>query len=204
MRAAFVFLLVIVCNCWNPSPAGAQGATWGYEFTAGVWPVTPSGNVLSHGTTTDFRSDLGIGSKVHPIFKAVIKPAAKHGFSVEFVPYRFEGENTLAKSFRFAGQTYPAQDTIHSKANLNYLYGGYQYDILRRERGFLAVVAGIAYFDASVRAESRVFGSSDEERKLPLPIAGVRFRVFPFEGDFFNINGEIKGMSYGGYGRYIH
>ncbi len=203
MRAAVTFAFLIVCSCWYPVAAIAQGEKYGYEFTASYWPVTPSGNVLTHGERTDFRSDLGIRNRGLPMFAAVIKTAERHGFTVEFVPYRFDCENTLTKNFRFGGRTYSAQEKIHSEASINYFFGGYQYDLVRRDRGYLELVAGVAYFGASVDVQRQQFGSATEDRKLPLPIAGVKFRIFPFHGDTFNINGEVKGMSYGGFGRYI-
>ena len=204
MRAALTAALVIVCSCWNPAPAIAQGEKYGYEFTAGYWPLSSSGNVLSHGTTTDFRSDLGIKGRAHPMFKAILKTAERHGFTFEFVPYRLDGENTLTRSVHFSGQTYPAQDRIHSEASVNYIFGGYQYDLVSRRRGYVELIAGVAYFGASVRAESQRVGSTTEERRVPLPILGGRFRIFPFRGDSFNINGEVKGMAYGSFGRYIN
>src|SRR5262245_13626787 len=102
MRSAVIVSLVIVCICWHPASATAQAAEkYGYEFTVGLWPLSPSGNVLSHGTSTDFGSDLGIKGGVHPVFKAVIKTAERHGFTFEIVPYRLDGDNTLSRSFRF-------------------------------------------------------------------------------------------------------
>jgi len=204
MRAAFTTALVIVCSCWNPTPATAQGEKYGYEITASFWPLSPSGNVLSHGTTTDFRSDLGIKGRAHPMFKGVVQITEKHGFTVEFVPYRLDGKNTLTHNVHFNGRTYLAQDTIHSEASVNYIFGGYQYGLVRKQRGGVELVAGVAYFGASVRAESQLAGIASEQRRLPLPIAGARFRIFPFRGDAFNINGEVKGMSYGSFGRYIN
>ena len=204
MRVFLTVSLVIACTCWNPPPATAQGEKYGYEFTASYWPLNPSGNVVSHGTTTDFRSDLGIKGKGHPMFQGIIKIAERHGFTFEFVPYRVNGENTLSRSFRFNGTTYPAQDTIHSEANINYFFGAYQYDLVNARRGYVELIAGVAYFDASVRAESQRFGTGTEQGKIPLPIVGGRFRIYPLRGDTFNINGEVKGMSYGSFGRYIN
>jgi hypothetical protein len=204
MRAALTAALVIVCSCWNAAPATAQGEKYGYEFTASVWPLSPSGNVLSHGTTTDFRSDLGIKGRAHPMFKGVVKIAEKHGFTVEFVPYRLDGKNTLTHNVHFSGRTYPAQDTIHSEASVNNIFGGYQYDLVSNDRRHVELVAGVAYFGGSVRAESQLAGTASEQRRVPLPVAGGGFRIFPFRGDAFNINGEVKGMSYGSFGRYIN
>src|SRR5438034_8794384 len=160
MRVTLTIVLVIVCSCWHPASATAQSAEkYGYEFSAGLWPMSPSGNVLSHGTATDFRSDLGVNSRVHPMFKAMIKTAERHGFTFEFVPYRLNGDNTLTRSFRFSGRDYPTQDKIHSEASVNYIFGGYQYDLVSAPRGYLELIAGVAYFGASVRVESQQVGT---------------------------------------------
>src|SRR3954466_1772314 len=116
MRVALSIVLAIVFSCWEPVPATAQGEKFGYEFTASVWPLNSSGNVLSHGITTDFRSDLGIKGGVHPMFKVLVKISEKHGFTAEFVPYRLDGDNTLTHDVHFSGRTYSAQETIHSEA----------------------------------------------------------------------------------------
>ncbi len=195
--------LVLLYSCWNAVPATAQAEKTGYEFTGSVWPLSSSGNVLSHGTTTDFRSDLGIKGRVHPMFIAVVKTAERHGFTFEFVPYRLNGDNSLTRTFRFDGRDYPVQDKIHSEASLNYIFAGYQYDVVKAQRGYLELVAGIAYFGANVRVESQQVGTGTEDRKVPLPLIGAKFRIFPFAGDTFNINGEVKGMSFGSFGRYI-
>ncbi len=203
MRTIVTAALVILWSFWNPVLATAQGEKIGYEFTAGIWPLGSSGSVLSHGTTTDLRSDLGIKGQPHPMFSAVVKTAERHGFTFEFVPYRLDGENSLNRTFRFSGRDYPVQDKVHSEASLNYIFGGYQYDVVKAQRGYLELVAGVAYFGASVRVESQQVGTGTEQRRMPLPMIGGKFRIFPFGGDTFNIDGEVKGMSFGSYGRYI-
>ena len=205
MRVTLTIVLVIVCSCWHPASATAQSAEkYGYEFTAGLWPLSPSGNVLSHGTTTDLRSDLGIEARVHPMIKALIKTAERHGFTFEFVPYRLNGDNTITRTFHFSGRDYPTEDKIHSEASVNYIFGGYQYDLVNAPRGYLELVAGVAYFGATVRVESQQVGTGTEQRRVPLPMIGGKFRIFPFRRDTFSFDGEVKGMSYGSFGRYIH
>ena len=134
----------------------------------------------------------------------MIKFAEKHALTVEFVPYRLDGKNTVTHDVHFSGRTYPAQDTINSEASVNYVFGGYQYELVGKQRGQVELVAGVAYFGASIRAESQLAGTASEQRRVPLPVAGGRFRIFPFGGETFNINGEVKGMSYGSFGRYIN
>src|SRR2546426_7426196 len=137
MRTIVTAALVILCSCWTPVPVAAQGEKTGYEFTASVWPLSSSGNVLSHGTTTDLRSDLGIEGRPHLMLNAVVKTGERHGFTFEFVPYRLNGDNSLNRTFRFSGRDYPVQDKVHSEASLNYIFGGYQYDVVTAQRGYV-------------------------------------------------------------------
>jgi hypothetical protein len=189
------------------SSTPASGEDFHVEFTAGYWPLSPSGSILTRVTRVDLRTDLGIeGRKSHPEFKVVFKPGSKHRINFELVPYRFEGTNTINRSFELGGRTYPVQDRITSEAGVDYLFGGYQYDPVNNDRGHFGIGAGVAYFAASAEVTSQTLGVTGiEERKLPLPLVGGEFRVFPVPAsNIWNINGEAKGMSLGSYGRYFH
>jgi hypothetical protein len=176
------------------------------EFTASYWPLHPSGNVLTRSTLVDLRSDLGIQDrKNQAMFKVVVKPGMKHRINFEVAPYRLKGQNDISRTFQFGGRTYSVRDRISSEANINYIFGAYQYDFVSNDQGHVGVVTGVAYFDAMASATSQTAGSTgNEQRKIPLPIVGGEFRVFPVPGkDILNINGEAKGMSFGSYGRYF-
>jgi hypothetical protein len=121
---------------------------------------------------------------------------------VEGVPYRLEGKNTLSRQVTYAGRTYTVQEPIAASAEVNYVFGGYQYDFISRERGHLGALGGVAYLDASGTIRStRVPISATESERLALPLAGLEFRVFATR--LVNVNGEVKGMSIGRFGHYV-
>jgi hypothetical protein len=208
MRTTLALTCVIALGLAGVEPAAAQTSLDDFhvEFTATYWPLSPTGNVQTLTTMVDLGSDLGVENrKGHPQFGLVVKPGRKHRILFETIPYRLKGSNTIDRTFEFGGRVFQVQDQIESETRINYLFGGYQYDIVSRQQGHAGVRAGIAYFDAKASATSLQFGSGTEEAKVPLPMIGGEFRAFPIpDNDIFNVNGEVKGMSLGPYGHYVH
>jgi hypothetical protein len=175
------------------------------EYTFGLWLIQPSGSIRSDGETVDLRSDLGIrDQKRHLYYKLTFKPGRKHRLLLESIPYDIKGENTIDRPLTFGGREYAIREQIGSRAKMRYLFGGYQYDVVKRDQGHAGVLLGVGYFDAQVMATSeRAAGA--EQGKIPMPMVGGEFRAYPIPGsDWLNFNGEVKGMSLGSYGRYIN
>ena len=202
MRILVVSFIVLAC-----SAASAPAEDFHVEFTGSYWRLKPSGNVQTSSTRVDLRSDLGIQEhRNQTAFKVVVKPGHKHRINFEVIPYRFKGQNNVSRVFQLGGISYPVQDRITSEAGVNYLFGSYPHDFVDKQEGHAGVIGGLAYFDAKASATSQTLGSTGrEERKLPLPLIGGEFRAFLIPGkQVFNVNGEVKGMSLGSFGRYIH
>lgn len=175
------------------------------ELTADYWRLNPAGNVKTDATHVDLRSDLGVrGQKGHGLIKLAAKPGRKHRILFAAIPYRLKGNSTITRTFEFGGKIYPVQDVISSDSEINHFFAGYQYDFVSRRQGHVGVMVGVGYFDGKATVSSQRFGSSAEDGSAPLPLAGIEFRGFPIPGkNALNINGEVKGMSLGSYGRYI-
>lgn len=176
------------------------------EGTVAAWWIRPSGDVLSNGNRVDLRSDLGMSSRhVSPYVRATLKPSRKNRVVFETIPYRLEGNQALTRSFTFSNVTYTVQDRISSRTDVNYFFGGYQRDFVSGDAGHAGLLAGVGYLDgdASVRSETRGL-SGTESAKVPFPLIGGEFRVFPAPGGHLNVNGEVKGLPLGSYGHYIH
>ncbi|MSO23706.1 MAG: hypothetical protein EXQ58_10760 [Acidobacteria bacterium] len=194
--------LVVLALVAIPLPLAAQDKdleSFHVEVTAAVWWLGATGQVQSGNTAVDLKSDLGIGnSKVNFLGKLVLKPARKHRVLFEVIPYRLEGDNTLARTIDFGGQAYMLQDRITSNAEINFVFGGYQYDAVSRSQWHFGVLFGAAYLNAKGAIRSATLNrQSSEEVTVPLPLVGAEFRGFPArESRLFNINGEIKGMAF--------
>jgi hypothetical protein len=204
-------LLLLICTI------SGQGATepqtgadddhenWQIEFTGGYWPLSASGQIQTRFIAVDVEQDLGIsGRKSHPVPSLTFQPARKHKITIEGVPYRLNGGNALQRTFQFQGRTFAVQDQIDTKVKLNYVYAGYEYDVISRPHGFAGILAGVAYLQSSARVRSLTLNQEETVRaRVPFPTAGGAARLFPVNGQRFDIHGEIKGMHFGDYGHYL-
>ncbi len=194
-------LIVVLFVCAAEAPASDRKA----EFLGAYWILDVAGSVRSGAGALDLDSDLGIrGRKWMILAKGYYKPSRKHRFHFEFVPYRLVGANRLPRTAGFAGTAFQAGEALTTRANVNYFFGGYQYDFVNRERGHFGVLGGLSYFHSRIRLESSpVVRVASDTRSLPLPLAGAGFRVYPLRAsNLLNINGDFKGMSLGSYGHY--
>ncbi|PYV10652.1 MAG: hypothetical protein DMG23_06910 [Acidobacteria bacterium] len=200
-------LLALCCACSSPAFGRKDNyESFLIEFTPSYWLVNSSGKAQSGSDSVDLRSDLGVRKNTSEFLgKVTLKPFRKHRLVFEGVPFRFSGRNNLNRTFTFAGQTYMVQDQITFKAQINYLFGGYQYDVVSLRHGHFGIVTGVAYFDARGTITSSASGTSSSDRvQVPLPLLGAEFRAFPMRAsNRININGELKGMSFGRYGSYF-
>jgi len=175
-----------------------------YEMSVGWLGVTPRGNVLTNSNRVDFVSDLGI-NRMHSQFdfRAQVMPWTRSGLLVEFIPYRFDGEVTTTRSFRFGGVTYPANERVSAKASMNFLLIAYRRNLIDRERFNLGLLAGGAYLGIRARAENQTVGSSEINRDIPFPLIGLTARYSPAAEPRLSFRGETRGMTFGSYGGYI-
>lgn len=176
------------------------------EVTAGIWLPQPSGQIQARGTPVDLKNDLSLESPSREFTgRLTLKPARRHRLFLEGTPYRFHGDNTIQREVVYAGRTYAVADRVLSHAEINYVFGGYQFDFVSRPRGHAGLLAGIGWLDASGMLTSTKLGvSSAESASVPLPLAGAEFRGFPVAGRVpLSIGGEVKGMALGVYGHYI-
>ena len=176
------------------------------ELTGSAWTVNPSGQLQIRGTSFDLRRELGVEQN-RPTFygKLVIKPGRRHRIVVEGTPFRLSGDNVVNEMVLFRGRQFNVQQTLRSTADLDYLFAGYQYDVISRPMGHLGFSVGGAYLSASgtVRAvETGVVSSTSQ--KVGLPLAGAEFRIFPIpHHSIIEVNGEVRGMAFGDYGHYL-
>src|SRR5262249_58733390 len=122
--------------------------------------LTPSGNVLTNSNRVDFVSDLGIHRMQSQAGVWFATKRNRSGLFVEFIPYRFSGDRTIIRSFRFGGVTYPVNERITATASLNYISAGYQRSFVDRRNLELAFQAGVVYIGVRARAHNPSIGSA--------------------------------------------
>jgi hypothetical protein len=199
-------------------PAAANGSdpeNFRLELTGSAWLVSSSGTIqagagvtsnISSGTAINLVTDLGVRQH-QPAFygRLVIKPGRKHRIVIEGTPIRLEGTNVVSRTVIYQGQTFTVGQTLQSSADVNYFFGGYQYDVISVPAGHLGFSIGGAYLNATGTihgVESGLLASKSET--LGMPLAGAEGRVFVIPGrKLLEIDGGIRGMAFGGYGHYV-
>ena len=176
------------------------------EVLGSAWTLDSSGNVQDSGNQVDLRNDLGFGQGVETFYgKLVVKPGRKHRIVIEGDPFNFTGSKTSTRTFTYAGQVYSFNQQLNTSANLEYIFGGYQYDFLSGHAGHLGASVGGAYLNATGQVTApQVNVSSSRSQQIGMPLAGLEFRIFPIPGrPVFDIDGGVRGMDFGGYGHYV-
>jgi len=205
----YFLLFVMAFLLFNPAASlDAQtpsAETTAYEFSAAWVGVTPRGTVTTNSNTVDFLADLGMASlQSQARFHFTIRPSERKRIFIEFLPYRFSGENIVERDFRFGGVTYKASERITSKASLKYVAAGFQYDFVHRQRVDAGIIGAVAYLGLSADAVSTSAGNSEVDRNIGFPLAGGAVRFSPVSRlPWLTIRAEGKGMSFGSYGHYV-
>lgn len=176
------------------------------EITGSAWLVDSSGTIQSSGTPVNLVSDLGVQQQ-QPTFygKFVFKPTARQRIVVEGTPFRLSGLNTVNRAITYHGETFNISDTVRSTADMNYFFGGYQFDVLTGPAGHLGFSAGGAYVGATGTVFSTTANTTASRNiSIGLPLAGAEFRMFPIPGRrWIDVDGEVRGMGFGSYGHYV-
>jgi hypothetical protein len=188
------------------APADGNPEDFKFEITGSAWLVNSSGTIQSHGTPVDLVSDLGAEQQQPSFFgQLVFKPGRRHRIVVNGYPVRLTGLNTVNRTITYQGQTFNVSDTVSSSADVNYVFAGYQYDVLTGPAGHLGFSVGGAYLDASGSIHSQTANTTaSKSETFGMPLAGVDARLFPIPGHkLIEIEGGLRGMGLGDYGHYL-
>jgi len=177
-----------------------------FEITGAAWVLNPSGAIQASGTPVDLVKDLNVEQQ-QPTFygKLVFKPSRKQRIVVEGTPFRLTGLNTVSRSVVYRGQTFTVSQTLKSSADLDYVFAGYQYDVISGRAGHLGLSLGGTYLSATGTLQAvQTSTMATKSLTLGLPLAGGEFRVFPVPAhSWIDVNGGVRGMALGSYGNYI-
>lgn len=187
---------------YSPRPLNepANGERFHIEAGAGYWNPSADMTVSSGGsgalsgiagTSINAKNDLGFTDQRLPQFQLTLRPAQAHKFRFQYVPIKYEGSTTLEKDLVFNGIRYrfgiPVTSTLDWKA---YRFG-YEYDFVRKNRGFGGFILEAKYTDVNVQLASPLLLEYARAR-APIPaIGGIgRFYVVPN----ISITGEVTGF----------
>jgi hypothetical protein len=192
----------------NAKGASGDPEHFRVELTGAAWIMNTSGTIQSDGTPINFVSDLAAAQQ-QPTFygRLVVKPARKHRIVIEGTPFRVSGNNDVQRTIVYRGETFVVNSNVRSSAEVNYMFAGYQYDLVSGNAGHLGFSVGGAYLGATgvltSQSPAGVLTASRSET-IGLPLAGLEGRIFPIPRNrIITLEGSIRGMSVGDYGSYL-
>lgn len=181
----------------------------------GFWFYSqPSGSF--HGTgpqgALDFQRDVNFNTYSTGVGRVDWKFTRKNHLSVLLLPFNQTKQVVLSRTVFFQGQTFGAGATASGRLQSYLVAPGYQYDIIRRRRGHLGVVAQLDLFYVSGRLSATAqtlngttFAAQRASSTLraPLPVAGPNFRYYLINSGRLFVDANLLGMYFFGYGNFI-
>jgi hypothetical protein len=191
MKAPLLVVVLLLGAMAAPPLAEAQfrrsdpatGETYHVELSYGWWNPTPVITVSSEGfgipgTLVDFTTDLGIEKKRLSEFRAVLRPARKHKFKLDYIPIGYEIEgHTLTRPIIFNGQQFTVGLPVNVTADWKTWRIGYEYDFIYRDRGYFGIIAEVKYTKASIDFASPLTVEF-AETEAPIPALGFAGRGY--------------------------
>ena len=177
------------------------------EFEGRYWKPKLSGTVLI--------ADRGIGADIDPVAdlgmeenkgfgegRLQVKFLEKNKFNFAYLDLKWTAEKTLTKTLQFNGLTYPAGSRVESKLQAKTFRGGYEYDFLVGEHGFLGVTGDVLFSDTYMGLNAPAQGLSESSQdNLILPLLGINSRLIIVK--WVSVTARVSGMIMGGYGKFL-
>jgi hypothetical protein len=194
--------------------ARAQGAgdldNYRWRVDGNWWFSHPSGYFGLNGSNNyvNFNHDFGFGDYSTFTGKIDYRFGHKHHFLFNITPIDESRTATLNRTIMFQGQTYDIGAQVSASLRTWDFAPGYQYDIIRRDHGFLGLEVDINLVDtrATLSVVGNQGGSASGSRSFfaPLPAIGPVFRWYPLhDSNRLSVDGSVRGMPFFGYGNFL-
>ena len=181
----------------------------------GYWFYSqPSGSF--HGTGAqgrlDLQSDVNFNSYNTAFGRINWRFTRKNHLFVGVLPFDSTKQVSLSRTVFFQGQTFGAGLVASGRLQTDVIAPGYQYDIIRRRRGHLGIVAqlDLFYIRGSLSAAGQTLNGttfaaqrSSSTLRAPLPVAGPDFRYYLTKSGRLFVDANLLGMYFFGYGNFI-
>jgi hypothetical protein len=188
-----------------------------YTFWIGGywWYSQPSGSFNAAGNTGagsfNLQRDFGFGQ--YSTFTGNIdwRFRRKHHFTISVSPVENTRTATLSRTITFQGYTYNAGIRVSADLRALSFAPGYQYDITRRNHGFLGVAAQVNLADTKASLTGAVVINGQPATRTasgsvfaPLPVLGLRGRWYPLRhSGAVDFDGSGLAMYFFGYGNFV-
>jgi hypothetical protein len=176
------------------------------------WFSHPSGSFNGQNSSGEFDINRDFGFGDYSTFVGLFdwRFKRKHHLLFGVTPVVSDKTAAIQRSIEFEGQTFNVGASINANIKSLSFSPGYQYDIIRRNRGYLAFVTQVNLMKTS--ATLKATGTLDNESVTqtasgsilaPLPVVGTRFRWYPLSSNRLALDGGVQGMYFFGYGDFL-
>lgn len=173
----------------------------------------PTGTIQGSNDATgiDLSKDFGFNSYSTFSGKFDWKFTHKNHFYVIGSSFDQTRSTVLTRTITFKGQTYTVGTSTTAHLSAPLIAPGYEYDFIRRKRGYLGGAVQIDLFNASasltgtavVNGMQQGTISGKESLLAPIPVAGPVFRFYLTDSPRLYIDGNLYGMYLFGYGNFM-
>jgi len=177
------------------------------------WFAHPYGSFGLRGSNSyfDINKDFGFGS--YSTFTGTVDWhfAHKHHLLLNVTPNYNSRTTTLNRTIEFQGQTYQVGAQVTASLNDLNIAPGYQYDIVRRDHGYLGLEIdfNLVRTEGTLKLAGNVNGQGGSRSRsnsllAPLPAVGPIFRWYPLrDSNRLALEGSVRGLSFFGYGNFV-
>ncbi len=179
------------------------------------WYSQPSGSFNANGSngvrSFNLQQDFGFGN--YSTFTGYVDWRFKRRSHLTFnaSPVDLTKSATLTRTITYQGDTFNVGAQVSANLHAFSFTPGYQYDITRRDHGFLGVAAQMNLIDtrASLTGTASVNGqfatrTASGSVFAPLPVIGARGRWYPLpHSGVLDFDGSGLAMYFFGYGSFI-
>lgn len=161
----------------------APGEDFHAELALMWWRPAPTllvqtdGLAVSGSPEVDFVREFGLEEQRFREFRAVLKPGRSHKVRIDYVPFRYGAETTIARTITFGGRTFTVGLPATADVEWKLWRFGYEYDIVARDRGFLGVIVDAKYNTLAAGVDTPL-GSAAADVTAWVPTLGVIARGY--------------------------
>jgi hypothetical protein len=214
LKKALIFAILLAIAVPMVRAQGSDDLdNYKWRFEGNWWFSHPNGSfgLRNSNNYFDINRDFGFGNYSTFTGSADWHFGHKHHLLVNITPNRNSRTTVINRDIMFQGATFPANAQVSASINSLNVAPGYQYDILRRDHGFLGLEADVNLLRTTgkLSAAASVGGlggaiSRSASLLAPVPSVGPVFRWYPLnDSDRLALDGSIRGMPFFGYGNFL-
>lgn len=206
-----MFLVAVVASGYGQDDKDLDNYKWRVE--GDWWLSHPSGFFGTSGSNSyvNVNRDLGFNNYSTAAGKIDWHFRRKHHLLFSVAPVSMERTRIIDRTIDFQGQTFALGTEVNARIRSLNFSPGYQYDILRRNHGYLGLEVDINLLDteATLKAVGTVNGqgvgtSASRSLFAPLPAVGPTGRWYPLhDSKRLSLEGSVRGMYLFGYGDFV-